>query len=127
MLIAALITCIVIYTHGRSSSLTPLFGQAEELIRKDVPDDSRRKQALDVVGRMQQTVEAIDKDRQNAPISLRELLDKRTTSSAQIENALQPLKVADEKNCETLLDLRFELKDVLTADEWKKVFPAPMK
>jgi hypothetical protein len=127
MLIAALITCILIYTHGRSSELTLPFRQAEEHIKKDVADDGRRTAALSIVGRMQQTIQAIDKDRQNAPTSLRELLDKRTTSSTEIESALQPLKAGDEENCERLLDLRFELKGVLTAEEWKQVFPAPVK
>jgi hypothetical protein len=125
MLIAALIACIIVFTHGRSSSLTPPLRQAQEHLNKDIADENRRKEALDIVDRMQKTIEALDKNRQSSENSLGDLLDKRTTSSADIQSALQPLKVDDEATCEKLLDLRFELKTVLTADEWAKVFPAP--
>ena len=50
---------------------------------------------------------------------------KRTTPDSDIERAAQPLVADDRASAEKILDLRFQLKSVLTPDEWKMVFPAP--
>ena len=52
------------------------------------------------------------------------LLAIRTTPAAEIERAGQPLIDEDHARAAKLLNLRFELKSVLTANEWEKVFPA---
>jgi len=50
---------------------------------------------------------------------------KRSAPTSEIEQAAQPLVAEDRASAEKLLDLRFQLKSVLTPDEWKRVFPAP--
>jgi hypothetical protein len=47
----------------------------------------------------------------------------RETPSAATTRAAEPLIAEDIATSEKLVDLRFKLKSVLTADEWARVLP----
>jgi hypothetical protein len=123
MLIGILLALLVVFGCGRSS--TPPLGQTEALIKKNVSDEGQRKKALDVVGQMQKEIESMADERRKAGGSLEQLLDKRSTHADELESALQALSAKDQATRDKLLQLRFDLKSVLTAEEWAKVFPAP--
>ena len=53
------------------------------------------------------------------------LLSVRETEVAAIGRAGEPLIADDRATSEKLVELRFQLKSVLTASEWSKVFPLP--
>jgi hypothetical protein len=112
-----------VFGCGRSS--TPPLSQTEALIKKNVSDEGQRKKALDVVGQMQKEIESMADARRKAGSSLEQLLDKRSTHADELGSALQALSAKDEATRDKLLQLRFDLKSVLTAEEWAKVFPAP--
>jgi hypothetical protein len=125
MLIAALTAYLLIHFGSHSAALTPGLDQAAELIKKDVADEARQKQALAIVEQMKATTKAYAQRREKSIDSLNGVLAKRTTPSSAIVSAAQPLITDDSANAEKLLDLRFQLKTVLTESEWAKVFPAP--
>ena len=125
MLIAAITAFLLIHFSSHSSALTLPFDQAAQLINKDVADEARRKQALAIVDQMKAEAKASTKQREKSVETLNGLLAKRTTPASDIERAAQPLVADDRASAEKLLDLRFQLKSVLTPDEWKRVFPAP--
>ena len=125
MLIAALTAYLLIHFGSHSSALTAQLDQTAALIQKDVADEAHRKQALVIVDQMKAEAQAAAKQRQKSVDALNSVLAKRTTPVSDIERAAQPLVVEDRASAEKLLDLRFQLKSVLTPDEWKMVFPAP--
>jgi small-conductance mechanosensitive channel len=125
MLIGLAVILCLIFCGGRSSSLVPPFNQTEDLIKKNVQDDSRKKQALDTVDEMKKTFDASTDGRKKSIDSLQKLLDDRTTPPDQINSGLQSLIADDQTTSEKLLDSLFQLKNVITADEWTKVFPPP--
>ena len=124
MLIAALTAFLLIHFGSHSSALTLPFDQAAQLINKNVADEARRKQALAIVDQMKAEAKASAKQREKSIETLNGVLAKRTTPASEIERAAQPLVAEDRASAEKLLDLRFQLKSVLTASEWKNVFPA---
>jgi len=125
MLIA--LTAFLLYHFGsHTAAVTPVLDRTAALIQKDVADQARRKQALAIVDRMKATIKACAAQRSQSVASLNDLLAKRTTPASQIEHAAQPLIGEDRATAERLLDLRFELKSVLTPDEWAKVLPPPV-
>jgi hypothetical protein len=125
MLIAALTAYLLIHFGSHSLAVTPEQDQTAELIKKDVVDEARQKQALAIVDQMKAATEAYAQRRDKSIDSLNGVLAKRTTSSSAIVSAAQPLITDDSATAEKLLDLRFQLKAVLTESEWAKVFHAP--
>ena len=125
MLIAALTAFLLIHFGSHSSALTSQLDQTAALIQKDVADEAHRKQALVIVDQMKAEAQAAAKQRQKSVDALNSVLAKRTTPVSDIERAAQPLVADDRASAEKLLDLRFQLKSVLTRDEWKMVFPPP--
>jgi predicted GTPase len=125
MLIAIVATLLVVMLCGRSSSMAVDYHHTEDLITKTVSDEPRRKQAMEIVDQMEKVAKGSAQEWRKSTESLQKVLDVRTSSNDQILMALQPLVDEDQATANKLLDLRFELKSVLTAEEWAEVFPAP--
>jgi len=124
MLIALLTAYLLMHFGSHSSALSAPFEQAETLIKKNVSDTARQKEALAIVDRMKTQAEAYTEKRKSMTDVLDKLLTNRKTPETEVEHAGQPLIDEDRVCAEKLLDLRFQLKAVLTASEWAKVFPA---
>lgn len=125
MLIAAMAYLFMHFSSG-SSALLWQYDQTEKLIKQNVADAARQKQALEIVGRMKVAKEAYAKQREKSVGALVGLLSVRDTPVAAIERAGQPLIAEDKATAEKLLDLRLQLKAVLNANEWAEVLPAPV-
>jgi hypothetical protein len=125
MLIAALTAYLLIHFGSHSSALTSQLDQTAALIQKDVAGEAHRKQALVIVDQMKAEGQAAAEQRRKSVDALNGVLAKRTTPASDIERAAQPLVADDRASAEKILDLRFQLKSVLTRDEWKMVFPPP--
>lgn len=125
MLIAAITAFLLIHFGSHSAAIAPQFDQTAALIQKNVSDEAHRKQAQAIVEQMKTEVKAYTKQREKSIDALNGALSKRTASTSDIEHAAQPLIADDRASAEKLLDLRFQLRSVLTPDEWKRVFPAP--
>jgi len=127
MLIGLLTAFLLLHYGSHSSELTGQLDQTAALIKQDVADEARRKQALTIVANMKTIATASAKQRENSIDALNKLLAKREVSASDIKLAAQPLVTEDRATTEKLLDLHFKLKTVLTASEWALVFPGPAK
>jgi hypothetical protein len=125
MLIAIMATLLVVMLCGRSPSVSVDFHRAQDAIKKDVSDETRKKQALDIVGEMEKTTKESAKEQRENVNELQQVLNVRRAGVLDIQSAMEPLVDKDHETAEKLLDLRFKLKTVLTPDEWAEVFPAP--
>lgn len=125
MLIATFTALYLLYWSSGSVRLMANLDQTEKHIKANVADGARREQALQIVGRMKDANKAYWAQREKAAKSLAALIGKRATQSATLEAALNPLLADDNTTREQLVDLRFQLKSVLTAREWAAVFPPP--
>jgi hypothetical protein len=125
MLIAAITAYLLIHFGSHSAAMTPQLDQTAALIQKEISDEAHRKQALAIVDQMKAEAKAYAKQLEKSVGALNGVLSKRAAATSEIERAAQPLVADDRASAERLLDLRFQLKSVLTPDEWKKVFPGP--
>ena len=125
-MLIALTTYLYFHFSSHVPAVTPPLDQTAALLRKDVVDDVRQKQALAIVDQMKATTKAFATQRVRSLDSLNDLLARRTTPASQIEQSAQPLITEDKVAAEKLLDLRFQLKSVMTSSEWAKVFPPPV-
>jgi len=125
MLIALFTAMYLMYWSSGSSPLMANLEQTEKLIKANVADDARREQAVQIVGRMKDVIKAYNSRNANVAKSLAGLVQSRATQPAALEATLDPLLADDDATREQLVDLRFQLKSVLTAKEWAAVFPPP--
>ena len=125
MLIAATIAFLLIRYGSSSLALMWPYDHVEKLVKQDVADEARRKQALEIVEQMKAANKAYDKEREKSVDALAKLVSVRETPVAEIDRAVQPMIAEDRALAQKLVDMRFELKSALTASEWAKVFPAP--
>ena len=125
MLIATLTALYLLFWSSSSAPLLSNLDQTEKLINANVTDDARRERALQIVGRMKDAHKAYWTQRGQVSKSLAALLETRATQQAALESALNPLLADSNSMRDQLVDLRFQLKSVLTANEWTAVFPPP--
>lgn len=124
MLIALFTAMYLMYWSSSSSPLMANLEQTEKLIKANVADAARREQALQIMGRMKDVIKAYNSRNANVAKSLADLVQVRATQQAALQAALDPLVADDNATREQLVDLRFQLKSVLTAKEWAVVFPS---
>lgn len=127
MLIGLLTAFLLLHYGSHSSELTSQLDQTAALIKQDVADEARRKQALAIVANMKTIATASAKQREKSVDALNKLLAKREMPASDLKLAAQPLIAEDRATTEKLLDLHFQLKTVLTASEWALVFHGPAK
>jgi hypothetical protein len=127
MLISIFLAYLYFHFGSGSPSPEPLwpYDATAKLIQQDVADETRQKKALEIVDRMKALNATYDKALETSIDALLRLEAVRTTPASAITAAGQSLVTDDKATAEKLLDLRYELKAVLTASEWAKVFPAP--
>jgi hypothetical protein len=125
MLIALFTAMYLLFWSSSSSPLMANLDLTEKLIKANVADDAHREQALAIAGRMKDVTKAYNSRNENLAKSLAGLVQSRATQPAALEAILDPLLADDNATREQLVDLRFQLKSVLTAKEWAAVFPPP--
>ena len=124
MLIAATIAFVLMHYGSSAAAMMWPYDQIEKLIKDDVADEVRQKQALEIVVQMKAANQAYEKERGKSVDVLLKLTSKRSSSIEEIERTGQPLIAEDKLTAEKLLDMRFQLKAVMTASEWTRVFAA---
>ena len=125
VLIAILIGAFLYYGTGHATALGPQFDQAEASIKKNVQDEARRKQALEIVAQMKSTETAFVTSREKSTKAVRAALSKRDATDAELRAVAAPLLAEDKQVRDRMLDLQFQLRKVVTAEEWAQVYPSP--
>jgi hypothetical protein len=120
------IAALVFLFFPRPNALSEHYEQTEGLIKKYVHDEARQKQALNLVDQAETDTERRQGELKDSVESLTNvLLNKRASTASEINAALSPIDAAAVGEVQKQLDLRFQLKTVLTQSEWSAVFPLP--
>jgi len=125
VLIAILIGVLVYYNTGHATALAPQIDRAETVVKKNVHDEARRKQALAIIGEIKTTCTDFVKSREKSAKGVNQALDKREVTAEELRTAAAPLLAEEQQLRSRLLDLQFQLRKVLTAEEWALVYPKP--
>jgi hypothetical protein len=124
MLIAIITFLILHFGFGSSSVLLP-FDRVEKAVEHSVTDAARKKQALAIVDQMKAAEKAHTEKFKESIAALDELLGRRTAPVVDIERSAARITADSSETRTKLLELRFDLKAVLTQSEWAEVFPPP--
>jgi len=125
MLIAALIVTLGILFFPHGNPLSANIDQTEELLKKNVHDEARLKEALQIMDQAAKDVKTRQEEQKKVVEPLTKVLNKRESTPAEIDAALRPVEKVAAAVTQKQLDWRFQLKAVLTEREWTQVFPPP--
>ena len=122
MLIALIIWLL---GSGGGAELRPLLERLKDLgvyVEREIPDKQRRKDVLELIDTMERVGKGIDKRAAEMREDAFKLARRRDAGRADFETLLAPVHERYARDREQLLDLRFQLRDKLTREEWSKAF-----
>ena len=112
----------ILFLGGSSTGLLEYTGETEDNIKVVMEKDDRRKAALGNVNDMQKRTKARNKQVKKAQKELSKTLANHDVTMADIDAVWDIYFVEVETYNKDMLELRFELRDRLTREEWQAVF-----
>ena len=120
-MLIALITMMLL--GGGSAGLLGYIAEARGNVRTVMERDDRRKAALDTLKDMKKRTNARDKQVKKSSKELTKALSQSEINDADLDAIWDRYIAEVNQHNYDMLDLRFQLKDQLTREEWQKVFP----
>jgi hypothetical protein len=124
-MLTSLIIAFFILHGGASAGFASQLDRASKAIKTDVTVDSSKKQALAVIDEATKSNSAFLDQQKKVSEAMSKVLADRGATLAQIDSAVLPLFASDSAAADKMVDASFQLRHVLTAQDWAKVFPAP--
>ena len=112
----------ILFLGGGSTGLLEYIGETEENIKIVMEKDDRRQGALGTVKAMQKRTKARNKQVKNARKELSKTLANHEVTTADIDAVWDIYFVEIEAYNNDMLELRFELRNRITREEWKEIF-----
>ncbi len=119
-MLIALMTILLL--GGSSSFMLDYIADARDIVRDVVPRGERRSAALDTVKAMRNTERAYQKHLKGIGKELFGALELPDDVESEIDAVWTVHFAAVQQNNTDMLDLRFELREQLTREEWAAVF-----
>lgn len=121
-MLVALITIMLL--GGGSAGLLGYIAETRDNVKTVMEKDERRKAALATLKDMKKRTNARNKQVKKSSKELAAALSQNEINDADID-AIWDYYIAEvNQHNYDMLDLRFQLKDQLTREEWQQVFPA---
>ena len=121
-----LITLFTILLLGGSSTtgLLDFIGDARDEAKVVVADDDRRAEALGTFKTIKKLTESRNKQVKNSAKELSKVLASPDLYNADIDKTWFVYFETVENHNAEILDLRYELQEHITREEWEQIFPA---
>ncbi len=114
----------ILFLGGSTTGLLDFIAQTEDNIKIVMEKDARQKGALATVKEMKKRTKARNKQVNKSRKDLSKVLADPEATGADIDATWDTFYAEVESYNADMLDLRFELRDRLTRDEWQQVFSA---
>ena len=114
----------ILFLGGSTTGLLDFIAQTEDNIKIVMEKDARQKGALATVKEMKKRTKARNKQVNKSRKELSTLLGDPEATEADIDATWNTFYAEVESYNVDMHDLRFELRDRLTRDEWQQVFSA---
>jgi hypothetical protein len=122
MIIATVTAVLLLFGLGHGDDQAGALDQLGTLTAGHISDDIRAKQVAAVVQEMQTELERFDREHARLVEKLL-LLDRNyRADTAEYRYVTRELNTLWRNTENTLVDLRFEMRNAMTRDEWKAVF-----
>lgn len=127
MIVAAVLS-LSLLLGGHAMSGSDLFSKdVDGVLRKVVPDEGRKKEALRVVGQARDRLEATMKRVSKVAKEYQKADESQAAGRAELQPYLDALAAERARGQKETVDGVFELRKSLTEDDWKAVFATPKK
>jgi len=113
----------ILFLSASSTGLLDYIAESRDNVKAVMVKDDRRDAALDTLKAMKKITKGRNKDVKRVSKELRKAFAGADTSDEQLEAIWNGYFVAVNQYDHEIVDLRFELKDQLTREEWEAVFP----
>ncbi len=120
-MLIALITMMLL--GGGSAGLLGYIAEARGNVKTVMERDDRRKAALATLKDMKKRTNARDKQVKKSSKELAAALSQSDINDADLDAIWDHYIAEVNQHNYDMLDLRFQLKDQLTREEWQQVFP----
>ena len=120
-MLIALIT--ILFLGSGSTGLLDFIGETDDNIKVVMEKDERRKGALATVKEMKKRTKARNKQVKKARKELGKALADHDAEMNAFDSIWDTYYAEVEDYNKDMLELRFELRDRLTRDEWQQIFP----
>ena len=124
-MLTSLIIAYLVLHGGASQLMQQHIEAATKAVDKNVTVEATKKQALAILDSATKENNAFIAQRSKVVSALKTQLSSKSATFAQIETTVKPLIPADSANAAHMADRIFELRKVLNASDWAKVFPPP--
>ena len=112
----------ILFLGGGSAAMLEYIGETEDAIKVVMEKDDRRKGALATVKEMKKRTKARNKQVKKTSKELSAVLANHDSSLADLDAVWDVYYTEVEAYNREMLDLRYELHDRLTRDEWGEIF-----
>ena len=113
----------ILFLGGSTSGMLDFLGDTKDTVETVMPTDDRQKAALDTVKAMKKKAEALNKQVRRSSKNLSKVLKTDNVTDADIEAIWSVYYTARSQYSSDMLDLRYELKEQLSREEWSQIFP----
>lgn len=113
----------ILFLGGSTSGMLDFLGDTKDTVKTVMPTDDRQKAALDTVKAMKKKAEALNKQVRRSSKNLSKVLKTDNVTDADIEAIWSVYYTARSQYSSDMLDLRYELKEQLSREEWAQIFP----
>ena len=121
-MLAALIVALLLGGSSGASALLADFEHARASIETAVADRARKAELVALVRDAEKSMKAALKDRGKTAEQLVQLVRPYQAKAADAQPLVQKLHAEAEAAQEQVIRARFELKERMTREEWRKVF-----
>ena len=126
-MIAAAVLTMYLLLGGHAMFGSDLFGkETDAAVKKFVPDEGRKKEALRVAEQARKQLEATMKRASKVAKEFQKVDENQAAGRAELQPYLDSMAAERARGQKETLDSIFDLRKSLTEDDWKAVF-APSK
>lgn len=95
----------------------------EKGVETHVQDEARQQQVLELLEQWEDEGKALKKEYKKQRESLLDLFKNHSAATAEFDSVINELVTMDQQTTERMLDILYELRQQMTAEEWAKVLP----
>ena len=110
---------------GSSSGLTDFVKAARADVKEVVEDKERRKAAMATMKQLKKAASARTKAFGRISKRVSKLGDGGEFNSQQVDDIWYQFFAVNDQYSREMIDLRFQLREQLTREEWEQIFPMP--
>ena len=119
-MLIALIT--ILFLGGDMTGMLDYISDSQDTVKAVMEKDDRRKEALSTLKAMEKRAKARNKVVNGASKDISRLLAQDRTDNAAVDAAWNSYFAERDAYNSDMLDLRFQLKDQITREEWRQIF-----